>query len=63
MEPFANLAWVNYKSNHFTEHGSGSVLSGENQSTSAALSTLGLRADTGWQIGKVHAVTLRGEMG
>lgn len=63
LEPFANLAWVNYKSNHFTEHGGGSVLSGESQSTSAALSTLGLRADTRWQIGKEHAVTLRGEMG
>ncbi|WP_406887570.1 autotransporter outer membrane beta-barrel domain-containing protein [Serratia marcescens] len=63
MEPFANLAWVNYKSNGFNEHGGASALSGESQSTSATLSTLGLRVDKRWSMGKEHAVTLRGEMG
>ncbi|MCW7606414.1 MULTISPECIES: autotransporter outer membrane beta-barrel domain-containing protein [Serratia] len=63
MEPFANLAWVNYKSNGFNEHGGASALSGESQSTSATLSTFGLRADKRWSMGKEHAVTLRGEMG
>lgn len=63
MEPFANLAWVNYKSNGFNEHGGASAVSGESQSTSATLSTLGLRADKRWSIGSEYAVTLRGEMG
>ncbi len=63
LEPFANLAWVDYRSNRINERGGASALSADSQHTSAALSTLGLRADKRWQTGKENAITLRGELG
>ncbi|NUU68952.1 autotransporter outer membrane beta-barrel domain-containing protein [Enterobacteriaceae bacterium BIT-l23] len=63
LEPFANLAWVDYRSNRINERGGASALSADSQHTSAALSTLGLRADKRWQTGKESAITLRGELG
>lgn len=63
LEPFARMAWVDYRSSHFGEHGGASALSADGQHTSAALSTLGLRADKRWQVGKEAAVALVGELG
>ncbi|HBR1558305.1 TPA: autotransporter outer membrane beta-barrel domain-containing protein [Klebsiella quasipneumoniae subsp. quasipneumoniae] len=63
LEPFANLAWVNYRSDDMTENGGATALKADSQSTSATLSTLGMRADKRWSTGKDSAVTLRGELG
>ncbi|HEI8868178.1 TPA: autotransporter outer membrane beta-barrel domain-containing protein [Serratia odorifera] len=63
LEPFANLAWVNYRSDNMAESGGAAALSADSQSTSATLSTLGMRADKRWSSGKDSAVTLRGELG
>ncbi len=63
LEPFANLAWVNYRSEDMAEKGGAAALSADSQSTSATLSTLGMRADKRWSTGKDSTVTLRGELG
>ena len=63
LEPFANLAYVNFENNRIAEHGGAAALGGGKQHTDATLSTLGLRADTTWQVAKETAVSLRGEAG
>ena len=63
LEPFANLAYVNFENNRIGEHGGAAALGGGKQHTDATLSTLGLRADTAWQLSKATAVALRGEAG
>jgi len=63
LEPFANLAWVNYRSDDMEENGGAAALTADSQSTSATLSTLGMRADKRWETGKNSTVTLRGELG
>lgn len=63
LEPFANLAWVDYRSDNIAERGGAAALKGDSQHTSALLSTLGLRVDKVWPMGKTHAVTLGGELG
>ncbi|EMO0474913.1 autotransporter outer membrane beta-barrel domain-containing protein [Pluralibacter gergoviae] len=63
LEPFANLAYVNFENNRIGEHGGAAALGGGKQHTDATLSTLGLRADTTWQVAKETAVSLRGEAG
>ncbi|PVZ82494.1 hypothetical protein C9426_29615 [Serratia sp. S1B] len=58
LEPFANLAYINYQNNGIAENGGAAALHGDKQHTDATASTLGLRADT-----RLQAVTLRGELG
>lgn len=58
LEPFANLAYVNFQNNGIGESGGAAALRGDRQHTDATVSTLGLRAGT-----RLHAVTLRGELG
>lgn len=45
------------------ENGGAAALRADSQSTSATLSTTGMRADKRWSTGKDSAVTLRGELG
>ncbi|EMH4161069.1 autotransporter outer membrane beta-barrel domain-containing protein [Pluralibacter gergoviae] len=63
LEPFANLSYVNFENDRIREHGSAAALAGGKQHTDAALSTLGLRADTRWQVEPGTDVALRGELG
>ncbi|VXD08761.1 Extracellular serine protease [Enterobacterales bacterium 8AC] len=58
LEPFTNLAYINFQNNGIDENGGAAALHGDKQHTDATVSTLGLRADT-----QLHAVTLRGELG
>ncbi|CAI2016231.1 autotransporter outer membrane beta-barrel domain-containing protein [Serratia plymuthica] len=63
LEPFANLAYINFQNNGISEDGGAAALHGDKQHTDATVSTLGLRADTEWQASKTTAVTLRSELG
>ncbi|HGM7008979.1 TPA: autotransporter outer membrane beta-barrel domain-containing protein, partial [Serratia marcescens] len=50
LEPFVNLAYVNFENNGIAESGGAAALRGDKQHTDATVSTLGLRADTEWQV-------------
>ncbi|WP_172458765.1 autotransporter outer membrane beta-barrel domain-containing protein [Serratia plymuthica] len=63
LEPFANLAYINFQNNGISEDGGAAALHGDKQHTDATVSTLGLRADTEWQASKTTAVALRSELG
>ncbi|MDC6116917.1 autotransporter outer membrane beta-barrel domain-containing protein [Serratia rubidaea] len=63
LEPFANLAYINFRNNGISESGGATALHGDKQHTDATVSTLGLRADHQWQLSRETAVTLRGEAG
>ncbi|WP_051916928.1 MULTISPECIES: autotransporter outer membrane beta-barrel domain-containing protein [unclassified Serratia (in: enterobacteria)] len=58
LEPFVNLAYVNFQNSGIAEHGAATALRGDKQHTDTTVSTLGLRADT-----RLQAVILRGELG
>nr|WP_314591512.1 autotransporter outer membrane beta-barrel domain-containing protein [uncultured Serratia sp.] len=63
LEPFANLAYINFQNNGIAEDGRAAALHGDKQHTDATVSTLGLRADTEWQASKTTSVALRSELG
>ncbi|MBI6181162.1 autotransporter outer membrane beta-barrel domain-containing protein [Serratia proteamaculans] len=63
LEPFANLAYINFQNNGISEDGGAAALHGDKQHTDATVSTLGLRADTQWQASKTTSVALRSELG
>ncbi|WP_421414473.1 autotransporter outer membrane beta-barrel domain-containing protein [Serratia plymuthica] len=63
LEPFANLAYINFQNNGISEDGGAAMLHGDKQHTDATVSTLGLRADTEWQASKTTSVALRSELG
>ena len=63
LEPFVNLAYVNFKNNGIAESGGAAALRGDKQHTDATVSTLGLRADTAWQVTPGTTVALRSELG
>ncbi|CAI2532944.1 Extracellular serine protease precursor [Serratia liquefaciens] len=63
LEPFANLAYINFQNNGISEDGGAAALHGDKQHTDATVSTLGLRADTEWQASKTTTVALRSELG
>ncbi|MFS7163356.1 autotransporter outer membrane beta-barrel domain-containing protein [Serratia proteamaculans] len=63
LEPFANLAYINFQNNGISEDGGAATLHGDKQHTDATVSTLGLRADTQWQASKTTSVALRSELG
>jgi subtilase-type serine protease len=63
MEPFANLAYINFKNNGIAEDGGAAALQGDKQHTDATASTLGLRADTEWAVSTDTTVALRSELG
>lgn len=62
LEPFANLAHANLKTDGFSESGGITALSGRSQSTQTTFTTLGLRAST--RLGaEATGATLRGLVG
>jgi outer membrane autotransporter barrel domain len=63
LEPFANLAYINFKNNGIAEDGGAAALQGDKQHTDATASTLGLRADTEWAVSTDTTVALRSELG
>ncbi|BEN32626.1 autotransporter outer membrane beta-barrel domain-containing protein [Serratia nevei] len=63
LEPFVNLAYVNFENNGIGESGGAAALRGDKQHTDATVSTLGLRADTEWQVSPGTTVALRSELG
>ena len=62
VEPFANLAWAEYRSGRIREKGGAAALRGGKQGVSATTSTLGLRGDVQWAVAQA-AVSLRAELG
>ncbi|VFS51019.1 Extracellular serine protease precursor [Budvicia aquatica] len=63
LEPFANLAYINFQNNGISEDDGAAALHSDKQHIDATVSTLGLRADTQWQVSETATVTLRGELG
>lgn len=62
FEPFANLAYVNVRTDAFTETGGSAALSQAGSSTDATFTTLGIRASGDVALGTVNA-TARGMVG
>ncbi|MEQ2026116.1 autotransporter domain-containing protein [Xenorhabdus szentirmaii] len=63
LEPFVNLAYVNFRNDGINEGSSVAALHGKKQHTESTLSTLGLRANHNWQTTGGASVTLNGELG
>ncbi|RWM07497.1 MAG: autotransporter domain-containing protein [Mesorhizobium sp.] len=62
FEPYANLAYVNFNADGFTEHGGAAALSGKDRSSDTTFTTIGLRASTAFPLGSVNT-TARGGIG
>jgi subtilase-type serine protease len=62
FEPYANLAYVNFDADGFTEEGGAAALSSGDQSSDTTFTTLGLRASTELKFGTINA-TARGGIG
>ncbi|MBD2783336.1 autotransporter outer membrane beta-barrel domain-containing protein [Xenorhabdus sp. DI] len=63
LEPFVNLAYVNFRNEGINENGAAAALHGNRQHTEATLSTLGLRANHRWQTSWGSSIALNGELG
>ncbi|WP_090700023.1 MULTISPECIES: autotransporter domain-containing protein [unclassified Beijerinckia] len=62
FEPFANLAYVNLRTNGFREMGGAAALTSQGRTSSVTFSTLGLRASSQFDLGGM-ALTARGTLG
>jgi subtilase-type serine protease len=62
FEPFANLAYVNLKTDGFNEDGGAAALSSHSDTTGTTFTTLGLRASSSFTLGTMTA-TARGTLG
>ncbi|CAN7506280.1 autotransporter domain-containing protein [Phyllobacterium sp. LjRoot231] len=62
FEPFANLAYVNFRSDSFSESGGAAALSASSETTNTTFSTLGFRASTDFVVSGMSA-TARGMLG
>ncbi|MGX9394079.1 autotransporter domain-containing protein (plasmid) [Nitrobacteraceae bacterium UC4446_H13] len=62
LEPFVNLAYVNFRSDGFTERGGPMALTIAGSNSDTTFTTLGARASTGFMLGNVSA-TARGTLG
>ncbi|WP_258051869.1 autotransporter domain-containing protein [Mesorhizobium sp. INR15] len=62
FEPFANLAYVNLRTDGFTERGGMAALTSGSSSTDATFTTLGVRVSSDFKLGGVEA-TARGMLG
>lgn len=62
FEPFANLAYVNFRNDGFNETGGADALTGSKTTTDATFTTLGVRASTDFMLGRVNT-TARGMLG
>ncbi|MDC9616016.1 autotransporter outer membrane beta-barrel domain-containing protein [Xenorhabdus khoisanae] len=63
LEPFVNLAYVNFRNEGINENGGAAALHGNKQHTEATISTLGLRANHNWQTSWGSSIALNGELG
>ncbi|WP_186398116.1 autotransporter domain-containing protein [Stappia sp. P2PMeth1] len=63
FEPFANLAWVNHRTNGFTEQGGAAALTGAEDVINATFTTLGARASTELAMGEGTKARLTGMAG
>lgn len=63
LEPFVNLAYINYQNKGMQEKGGFAALRSQSQHTETTLSTVGLRTDNRWQITPNTAVALQTELG
>ncbi|MDC9589263.1 autotransporter outer membrane beta-barrel domain-containing protein [Xenorhabdus sp. XENO-10] len=63
LEPFINLAYINFRNEGINENGVAAALRGNSQHTEATLSTLGLRANHSWQTSWGSSIALNGELG
>ncbi|HWK94081.1 MAG TPA: autotransporter domain-containing protein [Pseudolabrys sp.] len=61
-EPFVNLAYVNFRSDGFTENGGAAALTSASATTDTTFTTFGLRAATDFMLGNKLA-TARGMLG
>jgi len=59
FEPYANLAYVNFDADGFTEDGDAAALESQDRSTDTTFTTLGLRASSAFTLGSIKA-TARG---
>jgi subtilase-type serine protease len=62
FEPYANLAYVNFDADDFSEDGGAAALSSGDRSSDATFTTLGLRASSQFMLGSMTA-TVRGGIG
>ncbi|MBZ9966932.1 autotransporter-associated beta strand repeat-containing protein [Mesorhizobium sp. BR1-1-2] len=62
VEPFTNLAYVNFHTDGFTEQGGAAALTGASANTDATFATFGLRASTTFDIGGT-ALNAKGMVG
>lgn len=62
FEPFANLAYVNLRTDGWRESGGAAALHASGQATDTTFTTLGLRAASGFELGRAQAVA-RGSLG
>jgi subtilase-type serine protease len=62
LEPFANLAYVNLRTGHFTEQGGLAALTSASSNNDTTFTTLGVRASTNFMLGTM-AATARGSLG
>lgn len=62
FEPFANLAYVNLRTDGFTETGGAAALTAASSTQDTTFSTLGVRAETGFAVGDMMA-RVRGSLG
>ncbi|TIT50398.1 MAG: autotransporter domain-containing protein, partial [Mesorhizobium sp.] len=58
FEPYANLAYVNFDADGFTEKGGAAALSSGDRSSDTAFTTLGLRASTVLTLGRIPLLPL-----
>lgn len=63
LEPFANLAYINFGGNSIAEGDSTAAVHGDRQHSDALISTLGMRAEQAWQLGRETQLKLNGELG
>ncbi|WPA92208.1 autotransporter domain-containing protein [Providencia zhijiangensis] len=62
-EPFANFAFTNAESHGFREKGEKASFVTGRQSLDATTTTLGLRLDNQWKVGKSSSIDVHGELG
>jgi len=62
FEPYANLAYVNFSADGFSEDGGAAALSGKGRSSDTTFTTIGLRTSTALTLGSV-STTARGGIG
>ncbi|TWS95707.1 autotransporter domain-containing protein, partial [Reyranella sp. CPCC 100927] len=63
LEPFANLAYVNLRTNGTRESGGAAALRGRGGTSDATFSTLGARATAGFDVGNGHRLTVHATAG